>query len=133
MDEERYATEGTLFFCNVMDHMECLIGLPKDAYIELMACGFGAEEVGLNIRKTDDGGGFFAGVAGLRMWGEILNIKMDGEDKYQVRVSGAEADHLRSAGYRDLESVRVGFTKLPHTRPSRELRPEDFTLDFGLE
>ena len=43
MDEERYATEGALFFCNVMDHMECLIGLPKDAYIELMACGFGAE------------------------------------------------------------------------------------------
>ena len=133
MDEERYATEGTLFFCNVMDHMECLIGLPKDAYIELMACGFGAEEVGLNIRKTDDGGGFFAGDSGLCTWGEILNIKMDGEDKYQVRVSGAEADHLRSAGYRDLESVRVGFTKLAHTRPSRELRPEDFTLDFGLE
>lgn len=39
MDEERYATEGALFFCNVMDHMECLIGLPKDAYIELMAFG----------------------------------------------------------------------------------------------
>ena len=42
--DERSATVGKLFFCEVMGHLECLVGLPPEAYLDLMAEGFGPEE-----------------------------------------------------------------------------------------
>lgn len=126
--DERYVTAGKLFFCEVMDHVECLVGLPPEAYLDLMAEGFGPEEVGLAVRRAGNDG-FFKDDLPVRMWGELLVAKVDGMEKYQVRISGAEVGRLQAAGYRDLDEVRVGFEKLPHTSPSRELRPDDFDVN----
>ena len=126
--DERSATVGKLFFCEVMGHLECLVGLPPEAYLDLMAEGFGPEEVGLTVRRAGDGG-FFKGDPPVRMWGELLVAKVDGAEKYQVRISGAEVKRLQAAGYRDLDEVRVGLEKLPHTSPSRELCPDDFDVN----
>ncbi len=126
--DERYAAAGRLFFCEVMDHVECLVGLPSEAYLDLMAEGFGAEEIGLTVGRSRSEG-FFEGDPPVRMWGELLVAKVDGMEKYQVRISGAEVKRLQAAGYCDLDEVRVGFEKLPHTRPSRELRPDDFDVN----
>ena len=65
----------------------------------------------------------------MRMWGELLVAKVDGAEKYQVRISDAEVKRLQAAGYRDLDEVRVGFEKLPHTSPSRELCPDEFDVN----
>lgn len=126
--DEHYAAVGKLFFCEVMDHIECLVGLPPEAYLDLMAEGFGAEEVGLTVRRASSEG-FFEGDLPVRMWGELLLAKVDGMEKYQVRISNAEVRRLQAAGYRDLDEVQVGFAKLPHTTPSRELRPNDFDVN----
>ena len=126
--DERYVAAGKLFFCEVMDHLECLVGLPPEAYLDLMAEGFGAEGVGLAVRRAGNEG-FFKDDLPVRMWGELLVAKVDGMEKYQVRISGAEVRRLQEAGYRDLDEVRVGFEKLPHTSPSRELRADDFDVN----
>ena len=118
--DERSATVGKLCFCEVMGHLECLVGLPPEAYLDLMAEGFGPEEVGLTVRRAGDEG-FFKGDPPVRMWGELLVAKVDGMEKYQVRISGAEVRRLQAAGYRDLDEVRVGSQKRHDTSPSREL------------
>lgn len=132
MDEELYAVEGNLFFCTVMDRQECLIGLPEDAYVELMALGIGAEEVGLTIDRVNKGS-LFKNDPAVRMWGELIVIKIEDQERYQVRISGEEVKRLRERGFKDLDSIRVGFFKLPHTHPSRELRAEDFTIDLKVD
>ena len=95
--------------------------------------GFGDGEVALTVRSAWRSGRT-ACDEGVRLWASLLTIKVDGKEKFQIRLSAEAVERLKARGFLDLEPVALEIAKLPYTIPSEPFDPPAFEpkLDDSL-
>lgn len=128
-----HETRGTLFFIDGFCTKEGIVGLSQDDHLSLISRGFGDEEVALTVRSAQRSGRT-ACDEGVRLWASLLTIKVDGKEKFQIRLSAEAVERLKARGFLDLEPVALEIEKLPYTIPSEQFDPTAFEpkLDESL-
>lgn len=128
-----HETRGTLFFIDGFCTKEGIVGLSQDDHLSLISRGFGDEEVALTVRSAQRSGRT-ACDEGVRLWASLLTIKVDGKEKFQIRLSAEAVERLKARGFFDLEPVALEIEKLPYTIPSEQFDPTAFEpkLDESL-
>lgn len=128
-----HETRGTLFFIDGFCTKEGIVGLSQDDHLSLISRGFGDEEVALTVRSAQRSGRT-ACDEGVRLWASLLTIKVDGKEKFQIRLSAEAVERLKARGFHDLEPVALEIEKLPYTIPSEQFDPTAFEpkLDESL-
>ncbi|WP_418252365.1 hypothetical protein [Gordonibacter urolithinfaciens] len=131
--EIKHTTQGTLFFIDGFCTKEGIIGLGQEDHLSLISRGFGDEEVALTVRSAARSGRT-ACDEGVRLWASLLTMRVDGEEKFQIRLSASAVEQLKERGFLDLEPVALDIEKLPYTIPSQQFDPEGFEpkLDESL-
>ena len=127
------ATKGTLFFIDGFCTKEGIIGLGQEDHVSLISRGFGDEEMALTVRSAGLTGRT-ACDEGVRLWASLLTMRVDGEEKFQIRLSAAAVEQLKECGFVDLEQIALDIEKLPYTIPSQQFDPAAFEpkLDESL-
>ena len=126
---EAYATQGVLYFIDGLSTKEGIIGLNQDDHIELVARGFSDEEVNLTVRSLGRPGGA-PSEGQADMWASLLTMRVDGEEKFQIRLSASAVERLKSRGFTDLEPVSLEIEKLSYTVPAQQF--EEGALEPAL-
>ena len=129
----KHATKGTLFFIDGFCTKEGIIGLGQEDHVSLISRGFGDEEMALTVRSAGLTGRT-ACDEGVRLWASLLTMRVDGEEKFQIRLSAAAVEQLKECGFVDLEPIALDREKLPYTIPSQQFDPAAFEpkLDESL-
>ena len=129
----KHATKGTLFFIDGFCTKEGIIGLGQEDHVSLISRGFGDEEMALTVRSAGLTGRT-ACDEGVRLWASLLTMRVDGEEKFQIRLSAAAVEQLKECGFVDLEPIALDIEKLPYTIPSQQFDPAAFEpkLDESL-
>ena len=129
----KHATKGTLFFIDGFCTKEGIIGLGQEDHVSLISRGFGDEEMALTVRSAGLTGRT-ACDEGVRLWASLLTMRVDGEEKFQIRLSAAAVEQLKECGFVDLEPIALDIEKLPDTIPSQQFDPAAFEpkLDESL-
>ena len=129
----KHATKGTLFFIDGFCTKEGIIGLGPEDHVSLISRGFGDEEMALTVRSAGLTGRT-ACDEGVRLWASLLTMRVDGEEKFQIRLSAAAVEQLKECGFVDLEPIALDIEKLPYTIPSQQFDPAAFEpkLDESL-
>ena len=129
----KHATKGTLFFIDGFCTKEGIIGLGQEDHVSLISRGFGDEEMALTVRSAGLTGRT-ACDEGVRLWASLLTMRVDGEEKFQIRLSAAAVEQLKECGFVDLEPIVLDIEKLPYTIPSQQFDPAAFEpkLDESL-
>ena len=129
----KHATKGTLFFIDGFCTKEGIIGLGQEDHVSLISRGFGDEEMALTVRSAGLTGRT-ACDEGVRLWASLLTMRVDGEEKFQIRLSAAAVEQLKECGFVDLEPIALDIEKLPDTSPSQQFDPAAFEpkLDESL-
>ena len=101
--------------------------------MSLISRGFGDEEMALTVRSAGLTGRT-ACDEGVRLWASLLTMRVDGEEKFQIRLSAAAVEQLKECGFVDLEPIALDIEKLPYTIPSQQFDPAAFEskLDESL-
>ena len=129
----KHATKGTLFFIDGFCTKEGIIGLGQEDHVSLISRGFGDEEMALTVRSAGLTGRT-ACDEGVRLWASLLTMRVDGEEKFQIRLSAAAVEQLKECGFVDLEPIALDIEQLPYTIPSQQFDPAAFEpkLDESL-
>ena len=129
----KHATKGTLFFIDGFCTKEGIIGLGQEDHVSLISRGVGDEEMALTVRSAGLTGRT-ACDEGVRLWASLLTMRVDGEEKFQIRLSAAAVEQLKECGFVDLEPIALDIEKLPYTIPSQQFDPAAFEpkLDESL-
>ena len=117
----KHATKGTLFFIDGFCTKEGIIGLGQEDHVSLISRGFGDEEMALTVRSAGLTGRT-ACDEGVRLWASLLTMRVDGEEKFQIRLSAAAVEQLKECGFVDLEPIALDIEELPYTIPSTPRR-----------
>ena len=101
--------------------------------MSLISRGFGDEEMALTVRSAGLTGRT-ACDEGVRLWASLLTMRVDGEEKFQIRLAAAAVEQLKECGFVDLEPIALDIEKLPYTIPSQQFDPAAFEpkLDESL-
>ena len=131
--KRKQARKGTLFFIEGFCTKEVSIGLGKRDHVSLISRGFGDEEMALTVRSAGLTGRT-ACDEGVRLWASLLTMRVDGEEKFQIRLSAAAVEQRKDSGFVHLEPIALDIEKLPYTIPSQQFDPAAFEpkLDESL-